>query len=114
MMSSISLEIDVPREKQKKVVEYLTLGVFCPKCRKKHPLKECPLDKVEVCHIYELNYDTKEFPSLPQVKAFLQASTPNVEPAYFIAQKKPCQPRYQGMTPDSFPFFNNMNNWNNM
>ena len=26
----------------------LTLCVFCPRCRKKHPLKECPLDKVEV------------------------------------------------------------------
>ena len=30
MMSSISSEIDVLREKQKQVVEDLTLGVFCP------------------------------------------------------------------------------------
>ena len=43
------MEIDVPREKQKQAVEDLTLGVFYPKCRKNHPLKECLLDKVEVC-----------------------------------------------------------------
>ena len=49
MMSSISSEIDVMREKHKQAVEDLTLGVFCPKRRKKHPLKEFPLDKVEVC-----------------------------------------------------------------
>ena len=110
-MSSISSEIDVLREKQKQVVEDLTLGIYCPKCRKNHPLKECPLDKVEVC---QLNHDTKECPSLPQVKAVLQASTPEVEPAYFIAQKNPWQPRNQGVTPDLFPFLNNMNNWNNM
>ena len=48
MMSSISLEIDVLREKQKQVVEDLTLGVFCPRCRKTNPLKAFPLDKVEV------------------------------------------------------------------
>ena len=114
MMSSISSEIDVMREKQKQAVEDLTLGVFCPRCRKKHPLKECPLDKVEVFRLCELNHDIKEFPSLPQVKAFLQASTLDVEPAYFIGQKKPWQPRNQGMTPDSFPFLNKMNNWNNM
>ena len=84
-MSSISLEIDVLRVKQKKVVEDLTLGVFCPRCRKKHPLKECLLNKVEVCQLCALNHDTKECPSLPQVKLVLQASTPDMELAYFIA-----------------------------
>ena len=72
MMSSISSEIDVLREKQKQVEEDISLGIFCPKCRKKHLLKECALDKVEVCHLCEMNHDTKELPSLPQVKAVLQ------------------------------------------
>ena len=114
MMSSISLKIDVLKEKQKQAVEDLTLGVFCPRCRMNHPLRQCLLDKVEVCQLCELNHDTKECPLLPQVKAVMQASTPEVELAYFIAQKKPWQPRNQGMTPDSFPFFNIMSNWNNM
>ena len=75
--------------KQKQAVEDLTLGVIFPKCRKNHPLKEWPLDRVEVCQLCELNHDTKECPSLPQLKAVLQASTLNVEPTYFITQKKP-------------------------
>ena len=68
-MSSISSKIDVLREKQKQAVEDLTLGIFFPNCRKNQPQKECPLDKVEVCQLCELNHDTKEFHSLPQVKA---------------------------------------------
>ena len=71
---------------------------------------ECPFDKVEVCQLCELNHETKEFPSLPQVKVVLQESTPDVELAYFIVQKKPWQPRNQGMNPDLFPFSNNMHN----
>ena len=46
MMSSISSEIDVLRAKKKQAVEDLTLGIFYPKCRKNHPLKDFPLDKV--------------------------------------------------------------------
>ena len=46
MMSSISSEIDVQRLKQKQAVEDLTLGIFCPKCRKNHPLKDFPFDNV--------------------------------------------------------------------
>ena len=113
-MSSISSEIDVLRTKQKQAIEDITLGVLFPRCRKKHPLKEFPLDKVEVCQLCKLNQDTKECPSLPQVKAVLQETTPDMEPAYFIAQKKHQHPQNQGMNPDSFPFLNNMNNWNNM
>ena len=43
MMSSISSQQDVMREKQEKVVEDLVLGVFFAKCRKKNSLKECKL-----------------------------------------------------------------------
>ena len=85
MMSSISSEIDVLRTKQKQAVEDLTLGVFFPKCRKRHPLKEFPVNKVEVCHLCGLNHDTQDFPSLPQVKEVLQESAMNVEPTYFIS-----------------------------
>ena len=89
IMSSISSKIDVLRAKQKQAVEDVTLGILFPKCRKNHPLKECPLNKVEVCQLCELNHDTKECPSLSQVKAILQTSTPDVEPAYFIAPRSP-------------------------
>ena len=61
MMSYISSQLDVLREKLRQAKQDLALGVFCPKCIKKHPLRECPLDKVEVCVLCDLDHDTKEF-----------------------------------------------------
>ena len=68
MMSSISSQMDVMREKKKQVAEDLVLGMFFPKCRKKHHLKECPLDKEEVCGLCKLEHDFKDCPSLPKAK----------------------------------------------
>ena len=79
MMSYISSQQDFMREKHKQVVGDLVLGVFFPKCRKKHPLKEFPLDKVEVCGLCEFEHDTKDCPSLPKSKAIFQACTVDTE-----------------------------------
>ena len=88
MMSSISSQLNVMREKQKQVDEYLVLGVLFPKCRKKHPLREFPLDKVEVCGLCELEQYTKYYPSLLKAKALFQASTVDTKHVCFIVQKK--------------------------
>ena len=109
MMSSISIQLDVMRAKQKQVAKDLVLGVFFPKCRKKHPLKECPLDKVEVCGLCELEHDTKYCPSLPKSKVVFQASTIETEHACFISQKNSWQPQVLGMKYEPTPF----NSWNN-
>ena len=62
MINSISSQLDVMREKKKQLAKDLVLGVFFPKCRKKHPLRECPLDKVEVCGLFDLEHETKYCP----------------------------------------------------
>ena len=85
MINSISSQLNVMREKQKEVAEDMVLGVFFPKCRKKHPLRECPLDKVEVCGLCELENDTKDCPSFPKAKAVFEASTVDTEKACFIS-----------------------------
>ena len=89
MMSSISSQLDVMRETKKQAVEDMVLGVFFPKCRKRHPLREFLLDKVEVCRLCNLDHDTKYFPSLPKVKEVFQESTVDTKQACFISQKKP-------------------------
>ena len=71
MMSYISSHLDVLKEKHKHDEVELTLDMFCAKCRNKHPLREFPLDKVEVCGICDLDHNTKDFTSLPRVKAVL-------------------------------------------
>ena len=108
-MSSISSQLDVMREKHEQVAEDLVLGVFCPKCRKKHSLKECPLDKAEVCGLCELEHDTKYFPSLLKAKEVFHESMVDKEHACFISQKNPWKPWVLGMHSEPTPF----NSWNN-
>ena len=79
-MSYISSQLDVMRENKKQAVEDMVLGVFFPKCRKKHLLRE---------FLHDNDHDTKYFPSLPKVKEVFQSSTVDTKQAYFISQKKP-------------------------
>ena len=94
------------------MVKDLVLGVLFPKCIKKHLSRECPLDKVEVCGLCDLEHDTKYFPSLPNTKVFFQESTVDVEQACYISQKKPWKPRIPGINsdPTHFNYGNNVNN----
>ena len=49
--------------------EYLVLWVLFPKCRKKHPLREFPIDNVKVCGLCQLEHDKH-----PKSKEVFQAS----------------------------------------
>ena len=84
-MSSISLQLDVMRENKKQGDEDLVVGVFCPKCIKKHPLRECLLEKVEVCGMCDLEHETKYFPLLSKYKSFFQSSIVDTEKNSFIS-----------------------------
>ena len=87
ILSSFSSQLDTFQAKKKKEEVDLALAVFCSRCRKKHPLRECPLDNIEICGIYENSYDTKNFPSLLELKAVYQGATRETEKIYFMAQK---------------------------
>jgi hypothetical protein len=50
----------------------LALSIFYPKFWKKHPLKECPLNRLEICGICEQDHATSSFPSLSGLKHFYQ------------------------------------------
>jgi hypothetical protein len=54
--------------KQKQDEVENALEVFYPKCKDKHPCKECPLDSVEVCGICELDHPTKIYQLFPRLK----------------------------------------------
>ena len=71
IFGSLSEKIDTLKLKNKKKVESDALAIFCPKCRKKHALRECPLDVkvVETCVICSEKHETKNCPSLPGLKA---------------------------------------------
>jgi len=71
ILGSLSKHINTLKIQSKKNSENVALSIFCPKCQKKHALRECPLASkyVETCVICSDNHDTNECPSLPSIKA---------------------------------------------
>ncbi|MCY6524931.1 hypothetical protein, partial [Actinobacillus pleuropneumoniae] len=57
ILNTLSSQLDSLQDKNKDGDE-LALIIFCCKCRKEHPLQECPLKKVKTCNICEKNHST--------------------------------------------------------
>ena len=74
MKSSKRKQIYSLKFQRKLVEEQDILSIYCPKCRRKHPLRECPFDIKETnkCAICADNHATKKCPSIPGLKAILQ------------------------------------------
>jgi len=108
MLSSFASQIDTLQVKKKQAEAEAALDIFCPKCREKHPLRECPLDKVPICTICEKDHETQQCPSLPGIKAALQPTEEEAEAVYLLTQRRQWQPRGQDMN-SNMPF----NHWNN-
>jgi hypothetical protein len=104
ILSSLSSQLDTFQAKKKKEEADLALAVFCPKSRKKYPLRECPLDIIKICGICEQNNDTKNCPSLPELKAIYQGATGETEQICFMAQKRPWPPKVPGMVQEQSQF----------
>ena len=84
MLSSFASQIDTLQVKKKQAEAEAALAIFCFKCREKHPLRECPLDKVPVCTICEKDHETQQCPSLPRIKAALQSIEEEAEEVYLM------------------------------
>ena len=71
ILGSLSEQLDTLKIQNKQKAEANSLAIFCPKCRKKHAIRECPLDAkvVETCMIFSESHETKDFPSIPRLKA---------------------------------------------
>jgi hypothetical protein len=104
ILSSLSSQLDTFLENKKKQEVDLVLVVFYSRCRIKHPLRECPLDNIEICGICEQIHDTKSFPSLPKLKEIYQGDTGEMEQICFMAQKRPWSSKALGMTQEKSQF----------
>jgi len=58
MLSSFASQIDALQVKKKQAEAEAALAIFCSRFREKHPLRECPLDKIPVCKICEKDHET--------------------------------------------------------
>ena len=84
MLSSFASQIDTLQVKKKQAEAEAALAVFFPKCRDKHPLRECPLDKIPICTLCEKDHETKQCPSLLGIKAALQPTKEEAEAVYLL------------------------------
>ena len=91
ILSSLSSQLNALQEKIRQEEEDRDLNICFPKCRKRHPLKRYPLDKVETCLLCDQDHPTKDFPSLPGLKAIYKEAGADAvsKPVCFISQKCP-------------------------
>ena len=78
--------------------------ILCPKCRKKHSHKECPLDIVKICAIFTKGHPTEGWPSLPSLKEVYKEAEEESEVVFLLNQRRQWQPRPSGMQNDPFSF----------
>eukprot|EP00253_Pinus_taeda_P006506 PITA_06506 len=69
ILGTLTTQLDVLQAKQNQMEAEQNLALFCPRCRKKHSHKECPLDTVQTCAIYTRDHSTESCPSLLGLKA---------------------------------------------
>ena len=63
LLSTLGTQVEVLKTKKRQEQQDLqdqALSIFCPKCRKKHSLKECPLSNVQICGLCAENHKIDE------------------------------------------------------
>ena len=58
LLGAMGSQLDALQAKKRQDEEQAAMSIFCPRCRTKHPQRECPLNNIFVCHIC-----TKEHPT---------------------------------------------------
>jgi len=62
----------------KKKFEDEALTIFCSRCKKRNPLKNCPLNVVSLCGLCVEEHEMDSFPTLPGLQAIYKGAS---EPA---------------------------------
>ena len=86
----------------KKKFEDEALTIFCSRCKKRHPLKNCPLNVVSLCGLCAEEHETDSCPALPELQAIYKGTSESAGQAMQGAQKKPWQAIPQGMFADPY------------
>jgi hypothetical protein len=92
ILITIGSQLDTLKIKKKQEEENAVISIYCPRCRRKHSSRECPLDKILVCSFCTDDHGTVKCPSLPNLLSIYRSVDPG-ESSY--APKRPWQPRNQ-------------------
>ena len=89
ILGTLSSQLDTIKVKKRQEEENPVLSIFCSKCRKRHPLKECPLNTVSICGICMEDHVMEDCPSLPCLQdVFKQGNDPIPQPLQ-TTQRRP-------------------------
>jgi hypothetical protein len=75
LLSTLGSQIDTLKDKKKQEEQNEALAVFCHRCKKKHPPRECPLDSIQVCGICADNHSMKDCPLFPGLKSICKGES---------------------------------------
>jgi hypothetical protein len=106
ILGTINAQMDTLNIKKK--FEDEALAIFCLRCKKKHPIKNCPLNSISVCGVCVEDHTTEDYPSLPGLQAIYKGDNEHVAQP---TQRKSWQPQAPGMLPDPYSQFNNYSPW---
>ena len=95
LLSTLGTQVETSKTKKRQEQQDQqdqALSIFCPICRKKHPLKECPLNTVEICGLCTSNHKTDDCPRLKELQAARVEENQSMESLHFMGQRRPWQP----------------------
>ena len=103
LLSILGTQVDVLKANKKKEEQEQALAIFCSKCRKKHPLRECPLDSIQVCGLCTENHSTENCLRLKELQMNSMEEVPGIEGFYYVAPQRPWKPRMPQQNPQQYP-----------
>ena len=120
LLSTLGTQIETLKARKRQEEEDQLMAVFCPKCRKKHALKDCPLENIQVCAFCTENHDIFHCSKVKVLHNCNVVANADMENVYYMGAKRPWQPKLapQGMFPNQnlqFPVHDQMyaqNSWN--
>ena len=98
IMGTLTSQFDALETKKRQEEEDATLQIFCPKCRKRHHLKEFPFNTIIVCALWTEKHSTESFLALPEIQVIYKIRTEAGNKYY--APKIPCPTCPQNDYPD--------------
>jgi hypothetical protein len=76
ILSTIGSQLDTLKIKKKQEEENVAMSIYCPRCRRNHSSRECPLDNISVCEFYTKDHSTDKCPSLLGLLAIYMSGDP--------------------------------------
>jgi len=79
MLQTLALQLETMNIKRKQEEAERALAILCPRCTRRHPRNECPLNCIDIYSFYEEIHSRDKCPSLPGLKVVYQGDKGVIE-----------------------------------